>query len=96
MACHCGSDLVSRSAKRTADRAHLDFQECRQCGRIGLEALFLRGEAVMFGTTARYWFNTLTPDKAQMLWRQHVAKKTGEDAERSERDQYDLFEFVPQ
>lgn len=91
MACHCGSDLVPRSARRTADRALLDYQECRQCGRVGHETFFLRGEAVMFGATARFWFSTLTPDNAQMLWRQHVAKKAAEDAERPERAQYALF-----
>lgn len=91
MTCHCGSDLVPRSAKRTANRAALDYQECRQCGRVGHEVLFLRGEAVVFGTMARFWFNTLTPDNTEMLWRQHVAKKTAEDVERAGRAQYALF-----
>lgn len=73
MACACGGELNRLNGTKPDCHAELALKKCSLCGSTCCAVLSIYGEAVSWDyqdhLVAQSWFNSLTPNRADELYR---------------------------
>lgn len=59
MECKCGASTGPARAVNTKKKIELEYQVCKSCGMVGVEVLYINGDAKLFGIEARNEYNNL-------------------------------------
>lgn len=73
MACACGGEFIRLNGTKPDCHAELAHKKCSRCGSTCCAVLSIYGKAVSWDyqdhLVAQSWFNSLTPSRADELYR---------------------------